>query len=310
MRFPIKLLCLLAALLLALPGQQAFAAARTVAVFMSGDVAYFDQIRESFENAMKADGFTARNNVDIIVQRPNPDTMAWRNTARKLVSLNVDAIMAIGGSAAHIASEETGTIPIIYTATYGPIDMGLTSPNVTGISGDVSIPSLLQTVQQSVKISKLAVLYSRKEIATILEAKAVKSLEGSMGFTANYYNTDDKAIIQQIEDVDAILVTSCCTAVFCADLVFTRARELKIPTISLVGGVAERGAVFTYVPDAGEQGEKAAAMVKQILSGTKPSAVPPVRPEKVNLVINLKEANTLGIKIPFDILTAATEVIK
>ncbi len=306
----IRLFILIAGALLALPGGQALAAGKTVAVFMSGDIPYYDQIRQSFENSMKADGFTARNNVDILVQKPNPDTMAWRNTARKLVSLNVDAIMAVGGSAAHIASEETGSIPIVYTATFGPVDMGLTAPNVTGISGDVSIPTLMDIVAQSIKMSKVGVLYNRKEIATILEAKAFKALEGSMGFTANYYNTDDKDVIQKIEGVDTIVVTSCCTAVLCADLVFTRARELKVPTISLVGGVEERGAVFTYVPDPNEQGEKAAAMVKQVLSGSRASSVPPMKPEKVDLIINLKEANTLGIKIPFDVLTSATRVIK
>jgi len=281
------------------------AAGATVAVFLSADVPYYEAIQEGFAEAM-----AGQSGVEIIVQRPAADMMAWKNTARKLVALDVDAIVAVGGNAAHIASEETQRIPIVYTAVYGAAEIGLTAPNVTGISGDISILNLMKVVRKTGRMKTLGVIYARKEVASVLQAKAIKALESSMGFDGKYYNLDDPEVIGKIEGIDALAVTASCSALLCADRVIGRARKLGVPTIAFVGGMEDRGAVFSYVPDAGEQGAKAAEMVKQILSGVSPSEIPPARPSRVNLVINLKEAEALGVKIPFDVLTSASRVIQ
>jgi putative ABC transport system substrate-binding protein len=44
--------------------------------------------------------------------------------------------------------------------------------------------------------------------------------------------------------------------------------------------------------------------------GEKPSSIPIEQAKKIDLIINLKEANDMGLKVPFDLLTSATKVIK
>jgi len=51
-------------------------------------------------------------------------------------------------------------------------------------------------------------------------------------------------------------------------------------------------------------------MVIRILKGETPSSIPIERPRKIEMIINLKEASILGIKVPLDIITSATRVIK
>ena len=47
-----------------------------------------------------------------------------------------------------------------------------------------------------------------------------------------------------------------------------------------------------------------------MLRGEKPAGMPAEHPEQVDLVLNLKEAGVLGIKVPSDVIVDATQVIR
>ena len=77
-----------------------------------------------------------------------------------------------------------------------------------------------------------------------------------------------------------------------------------------VSVVAELGALVTYSVDAVDLWRHAARQVDQILRGAKPAEIPFFRATKVELVINLKTAKTLGITVPPSLLARADEVIE
>jgi len=73
---------------------------------------------------------------------------------------------------------------------------------------------------------------------------------------------------------------------------------------------AEAGGLISYGPDFVKIYRRAAEMVVTILKGMNPADIPFEQPDTYELVINMKTAKALGIKIPHSILLRADRVIE
>ena len=85
------------------------------------------------------------------------------------------------------------------------------------------------------------------------------------------------------------------------------AREHRLPFIA---GEQRAGGLLSYGPDVEAIFRQCTGYVDKILRGAKPSDLPIQQPTKIDLIVNLKIAKTLGITIPPSILARADEVIE
>ncbi len=87
------------------------------------------------------------------------------------------------------------------------------------------------------------------------------------------------------------------------------ARE-RIPVVFGLREFAEAGALLSYGVNLPEVERRAALYVDKILKGAKPGELPIEQPTRFELVINLKTAAALGLKLPQELLLSADDVIQ
>jgi putative ABC transport system substrate-binding protein len=93
-------------------------------------------------------------------------------------------------------------------------------------------------------------------------------------------------------------------------MIIELAARYSVPTIYGDRLFAESGGLIAYGDDRAEEFRHAAGYIDRILKGAKPADLPIQQPTKFELVINLKTAKALGIKISNDVLSVADEVIE
>src|SRR5262249_28799794 len=94
------------------------------------------------------------------------------------------------------------------------------------------------------------------------------------------------------------------------DLINTLALGARLPTMFGVREYVEAGGLMSYGQNLPDQYRRAAELENKILRGVKPADIPVEQPTKFELVINLKTAKALNLKILPTVLTFADEVIE
>ena len=112
------------------------------------------------------------------------------------------------------------------------------------------------------------------------------------------------------ENIQAVVVVSGLVAKF-PSLVIRLAAERRLPIPGHRKEWAEQGALFSYGANYFSVGRiDAARLVDRILKGTKPADLPVEQIARLELVINLKTAKALGLKIPQSLLLRADRLIE
>jgi len=282
-------------------------AEKTVAVILTGVIPYYQDINSTFEKEMKAMGM---GDVKVLVQTPAPNTMAWINAARKVVAFGVDAIVVYGGPSTLAVSSETSKIPIVFAGVYDPDALGIKGKNTTGISSKVPLAGVLKNLKAIKPFAKLGVVYNSSEKDTVTQANEIERLEGQFGFKTVRFDVKNAADINKVSGVDALFISTSCTAHQCVSGIVDVARNLKAPTATPISGGEDIGIILTIFPTPEEQGKTAADLVAKILKGEKPANLPVAVPKKIEMIVNLKEASVMGLKVPMDVLTSASKVVK
>jgi putative ABC transport system substrate-binding protein len=112
------------------------------------------------------------------------------------------------------------------------------------------------------------------------------------------------------QGADALVTTLSAFTLHHRDQIVVLAATSRLPAMYQGREFAEAGGLVSYGTDRLDQWRQAALYVDKILKGATPADLPVEQPRKLELVVNLKAAQALGLTIPPSLLFQADEVIK
>jgi putative tryptophan/tyrosine transport system substrate-binding protein len=112
------------------------------------------------------------------------------------------------------------------------------------------------------------------------------------------------------ERADALIVSGQSEHHEYSRLIIELTEESRLPAIFPYRYWAEQGGLIVYGADPVDHYRRATGYIARILQGAKPSEMPIDQATKIELVINLKTAKTLGLTVPQILLAGADEVIE
>jgi ABC-type uncharacterized transport system substrate-binding protein len=298
---------LLAAMATAAP---CVAAENVVGVIMTGDIPYYHDLHKAFIAKLGQLGLAA--DIEVIVQKPYPDKISLINAARKLIAMDVDAIVVYGTPAAIAFVAENSKLPVVYASVYEPFATEVKTRYTTGVYVRLSISSLLRYLKSLTQINTLGVVYNANEEDSVYQYSELSKLAAQQGLKIEGFNLkrhqEAKAKLAG-RKADALFITGSAVAQMAMPQISEYAKEQRIPYASFFLSRDSRSLIALAAnPD--EQGEKVAEKLKKILDGIPPEKVRPEASKEVELIFNLKDATAMGLKLSMELVTEATKLIK
>lgn len=291
-----------------------------IASVITGDLQRYRSSHDAFVKILRAGGMD-EGKVKIYVQTPNPDAMSWANSIRKAVGGGADLIVTYGAPVTLVAKKEAKGVPLLFADVYDPVTLGIvkdlsaTGGEISGVASTTPVETLARTLVDIQAPKALLTLYSSSEQGSLLQQKRMEEQGKKYSFSvlkADIKSLDaaKKAIRDSRENVDALYITESVLLNQGIQELIAVAAENNLPVVTQIPDSGDKGALLTLEADPIEQGQLLAVHALQVLGGQKIFTLPVRTPKKVALVVNMKVANELGIKIPYQSLSLVTRVIK
>ena len=245
--------------------------------------------------------------------------------ADDLVRLKVDVILGAGVQASLALQKATSTIPIVFAGPADPVGIGLVKSlarpggNITGrstMSNDLSPKRLEMLLAMVPKLSRLAVLVDPTAPASVGVLALVEAAGKQRGVTIlpvqarNPQEIDTAFSLMRQQKAGALLVSFNPMFQQQRGQIAELSAKHRLPSMAADRMYADAGCLISYGNNLAEDYRRAAAYVDKIFKGAKPGDLPVEQPTRLELVINLKTAKTLGLTIPQSLLVRADEVIQ
>jgi putative ABC transport system substrate-binding protein len=271
-------------------------------------------------------GWVDGRNIRVDYRFASGDAVLYRTHAAELVGLSPDLIFAGASLAVQSLKAMTRTIPIVFAQVADPVGLGfvrsLARPgdNITGFSTyDAELMGkwlgLLREVAPSVK--RVAVMYNPDTTPfAALYNNAIDAAAPSLGLTVSRALVYDPTGIESTIAAHAsqpgggLVIPPESFTVTHRDIIIAAAARHSLPAIAGGDIWPRAGALMSYWMDTIEMHAQAMSYVDRILKGERPATLPVQQPTKFSLIINLKTAKALGLKVPPGIRAIADEVIE
>jgi putative ABC transport system substrate-binding protein len=283
-----------------------------------------DILGQQFRQGLAEAGYSEGRDVVIEWRSAQGDYSRIPSLVADLVKRKVDVIVVETTPAALAAKNATSDIPIVMTIVSDPVGSGLVTSiarpggNVTGFSlmaTDLTAKRIQLLKETIPRLNRVAVLWNPDTPSHPTVIDELKTVAPSLRIELNHVSA---RTTEEIGPAFAAINRAQAQALYVIDDAFFGRNRKSILALAFESrlpvfgdrALAQSGALLSYGANFGDLYRRSAGYVDKILKGAKPENLPIEQPTKFELVVNLKTAQALGIKIPQSILLQADEVIR
>jgi putative ABC transport system substrate-binding protein len=243
--------------------------------------------------------------------------------ADELVRLKVDLILARASSGAMAAKRATTSIPIVFLAVYGPVEIGvvpdLAHPggNITGTAVNASdmAGKRMQLLKELVPtLKRVAFLSHPSHPSNAVQLQGAASAASKLGVQLEAVpvrSADDFASgLKAVRGIDGVLHADTPLFTTHRGRLVEAVTGSRLPAIYSLLAYVEVGGLIAYGPRHAELYWKAAAHVDKILKGAKPGDLPVEQPTRFELTVNMRAAKVIGLTIPPSVVLRADQIVE
>jgi putative ABC transport system substrate-binding protein len=246
--------------------------------------------------------------------------------AAELVNLAPDLIIGNGSANLRALRDATQTIPIVFAVVNDPVAQGfiasLARPggNITGftfLEYSMVAKALDMLKQVAPAVTRVAVMFNPEtypfydvhlpSFETDARRFSIEIVRAAVGSDGEIEETIAKLAKRP---GGGLLVPPDTYTLVHRETIIAAAERHRIPAIHAYRQSVREGGLMSYGADTLDIFRRAGSYVDRILKGANPAELPAQSPTKFELVINLKAAAALGLRVPNHLLALADEVIE
>jgi putative ABC transport system substrate-binding protein len=268
-------------------------------------------------------GFVEGRNLQIDARGATEHFHEDRETVRELLAAKPDALFTCLSRVTQAALAATKTVPVVFVWVPDPVESGIVKDyakpggNATGVTTRSAelLVKRLELVRELVpgvkrvavhglmRVQDPSLLSSLRKAAADLGITLLGSATRLMGAaTLNGLISDGAEAILPLDLYALQPLTT-------TELI-RLATEKRIPVIYADAAAAENGGLISYGTNLVEDMRRGADMLARVLGGAKPAELPVDQAARFEMVVNLKTARALGLKVPQTVLLRADRVIQ
>src|SRR5215472_4083364 len=284
--------------------------------------AYDKSLVEAFQQGLRRVGLIENRDIilDVVWVGDDPD-----QAVKEVLGRGAELLITSGSSTSVAAQRQTSTIPIVFLHVGDPIAVGLIESlsrpgqNATGFSDILAeLSGKFVDLAKELNKSQSSVSYlwhtdwpdGQHRYALTREAAEKVGLEIRASPITNIGQLNDLLITIKQRGSTAFIVQPSPFTYAERGQIIAAAIKYGLGTIFAFPIAAKEGSLVGYGPDYLHIYSRAPIYVDRILKGSKPADLPVEQPTKVELLVNLQTAKTLGIEVPMALLVRADELIE
>ncbi len=279
----------------------------------------------AFRQGLSEHGYVEGRNVEILYRWAENRNERLPLMAADMVRRKVDVIFATAGPAPALAAKAaTATIPIVFQQGSDPVTLGLVASlnrpggNITGISqlAESFPPKRLELLHELVPAATTVAYLVNPATPDDGHIKEAEIAARALGVHLQVLNATSEGEIEAAfatlvrQRIGALMVDSDALFFTQGDQLAALALRHALPAIYHAHEITKAGGLMSYGPSLSDAFRLAGTYVGRILKGEKPAELPVQQATRIELVINMKAAKTLGLTFPITLLGRADEVIE